>query len=95
LQRGSRNAEIKEGRAMMFFLLVGNRYMAKRTGTTNEVVRCPNCGTAGRFEQKSGRQYLTLFFLLPVFPIGPKRSFVECPACKARFDAPSEHAWAA
>ena len=68
----------------MFFLLIGNRYITKGVGTTDEVIQCPSCGTTGRFERKSGRQYLTLFFLVPVFPLGGQQTFVECPACKAR-----------
>jgi RNase P subunit RPR2 len=69
----------------MFFLVVGNRYRTRSEGTTYDVVRCPNCGTTGRFEKKSGRQWLTLFFVLPVVPLGGRRSFVECPSCHARF----------
>jgi uncharacterized Zn-finger protein len=72
----------------MFFLLIGNRYMTKGAGTTDEVVQCPSCGATGRFERKSGRQYLTLFFLLPVLPLGGRQTFVECPACKTRFAGP-------
>ena len=72
----------------MFFLVVGNRYKTKGEGTTDEVVQCPNCGMVGRFERKSGRQYLTLFFLVPVLPLGGRDSYVECPRCKARFEPP-------
>jgi hypothetical protein len=74
---------------MMFFLLVGNRYRTSHEGTTDETIRCPSCGATGRFERKSGRQYLTLFFLVPVLPLGGRQTFVECPNCHARFDAPS------
>ena len=70
---------------MMFFLVVGNRYRTKSEGTTAEAMTCPSCGASGRFERKSGRQFLTLFFVLPVLPLGGAQQFVECPNCHTQF----------
>jgi predicted RNA-binding Zn-ribbon protein involved in translation (DUF1610 family) len=72
----------------MFFVVMGNKFRATSEGPTEHVVQCPNCGMTGRLERKTGRQYLTLFFVLPVLPIGPKQSFAECPNCGAQFRTP-------
>jgi predicted RNA-binding Zn-ribbon protein involved in translation (DUF1610 family) len=79
----------------MFFIVAGNKFRSTSEGPTDHVVQCPNCGTSGRLERKTGRQYLTLFFVLPVLPIGPKRSFVECPNCGAQFSEPNSFSRAA
>ena len=72
---------------MMFFLLVGNRYRTTSEGTTPEVRTCPSCGARAQFDRKRRRQYLTLFFLLPVLPLGSAQEFVECPNCHTQFQA--------
>jgi hypothetical protein len=80
---------------MMFFLLVGNRFKTKSAGMTAEVVTCPSCGVHTRFERKRGRQYLTLFFIVPVLPLGGTKELVECPNCHAQFHTIDEQAHAA
>jgi endogenous inhibitor of DNA gyrase (YacG/DUF329 family) len=70
---------------MFFFLIAGTKTVAKRLGSTEEAIHCPTCGTVARFERKSERPYLTLFFVLPVVPLGRGHIVVECPACRARF----------
>lgn len=72
---------------MFFFLVAGNRYRTKREGETQETMQCPYCGHFGRFERRSGRQYLTLFLVLPVVPLGTRSEFVQCPKCRTRFES--------
>ena len=67
------------------FLIIGTKYRVSGSERTAEQHRCARCGTLAQFIKKSGRNYITLFFLLPVFPIGKENSFIECPNCKARY----------
>ena len=79
----------------MFFLVVGNRFRTRHEGTTAQVITCPSCGFQSHFERKSGRQFLTLFFVLPVLPLGGRREFVECPRCHAQLESSERRSYAA
>lgn len=68
------------------FLVIGTKYRVSGDERTTEQHRCQRCGTLANFIKKSGRNYLTLFFLLPIFPIGKAQEFIECPNCKARYN---------
>jgi hypothetical protein len=80
---------------MFFFLVAGNKRVSKDAGSTEQAIQCPNCGTVARFGRRTERQYLTLFFVLPVVPLGGANTVVECPTCHARFDAPAQQGRAA
>jgi transcription elongation factor Elf1 len=50
------------------------------------MIRCSNCGTLAQFTEKSGMNFITLFFVVPVIPISGKKKMIECPNCKTRFE---------
>jgi DNA-directed RNA polymerase subunit RPC12/RpoP len=68
------------------FLVIGTKYRVSGSEQTPEKIRCSRCGTVANFIEKSGRNYLTLFFVLPIFPVGKTNEFIECPNCHARYN---------
>jgi DNA-directed RNA polymerase subunit RPC12/RpoP len=68
------------------FLVIGTKYRVSGDERTPEQIRCSRCGTIANFIEKSGRNYLSLFFVLPIFPLGKTQNFIECPNCKARYN---------
>ena len=68
------------------FLVIGTKYRVSGDERTTEQHRCQRCGTLANFIKKSGGNYLTLFFVLPLFPLGKRQNFIECPNCKARYN---------
>ncbi|MEW6131374.1 MAG: zinc-ribbon domain-containing protein [Acidobacteriota bacterium] len=75
---------------MMFIFIVGTKYIFRDKGKTEDLKTCPNCGSTAKFNVKSGRNFLTLFFILPVFPIGGTQTLLECPFCQMRFSVPTD-----
>lgn len=71
----------------MFFIVIGTKYRVTGSELTAEPHRCDRCGTHAPFVKKTGRNYLTLFFFLPLFPVGGQQEFLECPNCRARYRA--------
>jgi predicted RNA-binding Zn-ribbon protein involved in translation (DUF1610 family) len=69
-------------------ILFGTRYLTWGDERTPTVWHCPNCEHDDRFIRKRGRRALTLFFLLPVIPLGRVERFTECPRCGARYIEP-------
>lgn len=69
------------------FLIMGTKYRVSGEERTSEMIHCRNCGSMTQFIKKSGRNYFTLFFVLPIFPLGKTQNFVECPNCKTRYEA--------
>ncbi len=67
------------------FLVIGTKFITWGSNKTNEMIRCSQCGTVGQFAEKTGMNFITLFFLLPVIPISGKKKMIECLNCKARF----------
>jgi len=67
------------------FLVIGTKFITWGSNKTNEMIRCSQCGTVGQFAEKTGMNFITLFFLLPVIPISSKKKMIECLNCKARF----------
>lgn len=45
---------------------------------------CPRCGGDRQFRRRSGRYFLTLFFL-PVIPLKKAGEHVQCTTCRTRF----------
>lgn len=64
------------------FLVIGTKYRVSGSELTSEKHRCPHCGTLANFIKKTGRNYITLFFVLPLFPFGKTQNYLECPNCK-------------
>lgn len=67
------------------FFIIGTRFIAFGSAQTAETIRCSNCGALARFTEKTGMRFITLFFVLPVLPVSGRKSFIECPNCKTRF----------
>jgi hypothetical protein len=66
-------------------LIAGTKFHVSGSDKTAEQHRCDRCGFFGQFVRKSGRNYITLFFVLPVIPIGKSKNMLECPNCKTRY----------
>lgn len=67
------------------FLILGSKFVTFGSDKTPEMIRCSQCGALTQFTEKTGMNFITLFFLVPVIPISGKKRFIECPNCKARF----------
>jgi len=67
------------------FLIVGTKFFAWGSEKTPDMIRCSNCGALAQFTEKSGMNFITLFFIVPVIPISGKKKMIECPNCRARF----------
>jgi DNA-directed RNA polymerase subunit RPC12/RpoP len=68
------------------FLIIGTKYRFSGSERTAEQNRCQRCGAMTQFIRKTGRNYLTLFFVLPLFPVGKAHNVLECPNCGARYE---------
>lgn len=69
----------------MFFLVLGTRTLHWGSGRSTDVRTCPNCGNSGQFIEKRGIRVLTLFFVIPVLPLGRVRHLRQCPSCNTRY----------
>lgn len=67
------------------FFVIGTKFITWGSEKTNEMMRCPQCGTLAHFTEKTGMRFITLFFVIPTIPISGKNKIIECPNCKARF----------
>lgn len=67
--------------------IIGTRFFVWGSGLTPIPMHCPRCGQAAPFLVKTGMTFITLFFVIPILPIGGKKPILECPNCKARYDA--------
>ena len=72
---------------MFFFLILGTRFFSWGSGETPHAMRCSNCGMAAPFKTKSGMQFITVFFIVPVIPISGVKRMVQCPNCGTRYQA--------
>ena len=75
----------RAGRAMLIF---GTKFRESAGTQSRQISRCTNCGFEGQFIERSGRNYFTLYFVIPVFPVGSASRFAECPQCKTRYPMP-------
>jgi hypothetical protein len=66
-------------------LIVGTKFHVSGSEQTAESHHCGRCGFSGQFIRKSGRNYVTLFFVLPLVPLGKAKNMLECPNCKTRY----------
>ena len=68
-------------------LIIGTHFFTWGGALTPEMMRCGQCGTLAQFKEKSGMRFITLFFIVPVIPISGINKMLECPNCKARYQA--------
>ena len=68
-------------------LIIGLRFFTWGSQHTPDAIRCGQCGFAGSFIEKKGMRFITLFFIVPVLPVSGVKHLVQCPNCKARYDA--------
>lgn len=67
------------------FLVIGTKFITWGSAKTPETIRCSQCGTLAQFVEKTGMNFITLFFVVPTIPISGKKRMIECSNCKARF----------
>jgi hypothetical protein len=72
---------------MMFFFIIGTHYFTWGGQSSPQQMRCGKCGTVANFIIKKGMRFLTLFFFIPVIPLSGVNQLMECPVCKARYQA--------
>jgi hypothetical protein len=72
---------------MLFFFIIGTRFFTWGSGPGGRTMRCSRCGTVGAFGVRKGMSFVTLFFFIPVLPISGVKTLLQCPTCKARYDA--------
>ena len=47
---------------------------------------CPQCGGKQPGRIRSRRPWLTLYFIIPICPVGPAERFVQCNTCRSTWD---------
>jgi transcription elongation factor Elf1 len=67
------------------FFIIGTKFFTFGSDKTAEMIRCSQCGALTQFTEKTGMNFITLFFVVPTIPISGKKKFIECPNCNARF----------
>lgn len=72
---------------MMFFFIIGTRFLTWGSEKMPEQMRCGKCGTVANFTLKKGMQFITLFFIIPVIPISGVKHLMQCPVCGTRYQA--------
>jgi hypothetical protein len=63
-------------------IIWGIRVFFRTTG--QGVFHCPRCGGDRQYRHRSGRRFLTLFFI-PVIPLTRAGEHVQCLTCRARY----------
>jgi len=67
------------------FFIIGTKFFTWGSQKTNDMIRCTQCGALTQFTEKTGMNFISLFFIIPTIPISGKKKMIECPNCKARF----------
>ncbi len=67
------------------FLILGTKFITWVSQVTAETIRCSQCGALAQFTEKTGMNFISLFFVIPTISISGKKRMIECPNCKARF----------
>ena len=67
-------------------IIFGTKFWAWGSTLTAQMMRCAQCGHSGQFIQKSGMNFITLYWIIPVIPISGVKKMVQCPNCKARYE---------
>ncbi len=63
-------------------IIWGIRVFFRTTG--QGMFHCPRCGGDRQYRRRSGRRFLTLFFI-PVIPLTRAGEHVQCTTCRARY----------
>ena len=71
-------------------IIIGTRFFVWGAQRCAEQMRCGRCGALSNFIMKKGMQFITVFFVIPVFPISGIKHMVQCPGCGARYQATAE-----
>ena len=69
------------------FFIIGTKYFTWGSTQTTTPIRCSQCNIVSSFTEKTGMNFLTLFFIIPTIPLSGKKKLIECPNCGARFQA--------
>lgn len=72
---------------MFFFFIIGTHYFTWGSDQMPQQMRCGECGTMTNFILKKGMRFITLFFVIPIIPISGVNQLMQCPNCKARYQA--------
>jgi uncharacterized Zn finger protein len=70
---------------MMFFFIIGTRFITWGSEPAPGAMRCEQCGTVAPFTLKKGMNFITLFFIIPIIPISGVKELMQCPTCGARY----------
>jgi DNA-directed RNA polymerase subunit RPC12/RpoP len=68
------------------FFIIGTKFFSWGSQQTTAPIRCTQCQIVAPFTEKTGMNFVTLFFIVPVIPISSKKNLIECPNCKAKFE---------
>jgi uncharacterized Zn finger protein len=68
-------------------IIIGTHFFAWGSALTEQMIRCGQCGTVAAFIKKKGMRFITLFFIIPIFPISGMQHMVQCPNCGTRYQA--------
>lgn len=72
---------------MFFIFIIGTRVFHWGSDRAPAVQTCNACGFHGQFIARRAIRAVTLFFVLPVLPLGKIRHVRQCPNCGARYPA--------
>jgi hypothetical protein len=75
---------------MFFFFIIGTHFFVWGSTQTAQQMHCGRCGTVAPFTIKKGMSFITLFFIVPIIPISGIKNIVQCPNCRARYEAAPE-----
>ena len=68
-------------------IIIGTHFFVWGSDLTERPMHCGQCGTVAAFVKKKGMRWITIFFIIPIFPISGVREMVQCPGCGARYQA--------
>lgn len=66
-------------------LIIGTHFFVWGAQMSPSPYHCGQCGHVGNFVLKRGMRFLTLFFIIPVFPLSGVQHIAQCPSCSARY----------
>ena len=67
------------------FIIIGVDFLTWGNETAPQAMQCTNCGTIAHFTEKKGMRFVTIFFVIPIFPVSGVQKLLECPNCKTRY----------
>ena len=68
-------------------IIFGLKLFAWGNSLTPQSMNCGNCGQIAPFIQKKTMRFITIWFVIPVIPVSGVKNVLECPNCKARYEA--------